>query len=250
MVQIPLHISAIFIALVFTIAFFIVISLQACGRKATLPTDELNKIFIFATISILFWLVFILVVAERGILNNFHSMPPRIFIVTLPIILLILLLFLSPKFLRLTDHLNPFWLIYPQCFRIIMELILWLLYRYHIVPRQMTFEGWNFDILAGLTAPFVAYYCFRKQKWSPIVAIIWNFGGLLLLANIIIISMLSTPYPFRYFMNEPANTIIFNFPFVWLPSFVVPFALLLHLLSLRRLFRKNAAGEVITSVSV
>jgi len=69
--------------------------------------------------------------------------------------------------------------------------------------------------------------------------LLWNIVGLLVLANIVVVAVLSTPYPFRYFMNEPGNTIVFNFPFVWLPSFVVPFALLLHLISIRRLIAKK-----------
>ena len=60
--------------------------------------------------------------------------------------------------------------------------------------------------------------------------------GLLLLGNIAAIAVLSTPLPFRFFMNEPANTIVFNFPFVWLPVFVVPFAALLHVLSIKKIW--------------
>ena len=134
------------------------------------------------------------------------------------------------------EQVDQFWLIYPQSFRIVVELILFLLYRYKAVPVQMTFEGLlNFDILAGLTAPFVAYYCFRKKTWSPRVALVWNIISLMLLINIMVIAALSTPYHFRYFMNEPVNIIPFYFPFVWLPTFVVPFAFFLHVLSIKRL---------------
>jgi hypothetical protein len=87
----------------------------------------------------------------------------------------------------------------------------------------------------------VAYYCFNKKSWSPKVAIVWNIAGLLLLANIVVIAILSTPFPFRVFMNDPANTIVFYFPFIWLPSVAVPFALLLHLISLRRLLHDQRA---------
>ena len=104
----------------------------------------------------------------------------------------------------------------------------------------MTFEGRNFDILVGITAPFIAYYCFVKKSWPLKVALVWNIAGVLLLANIVIVAVLSTPYPFRQFMNEPANTVIFSFPFVWLPGFVVPFALLLHLIAIRRLWGVKA----------
>jgi hypothetical protein len=43
-------------------------------------------------------------------------------------------------------------------------------------------------------------------------------------------------------MNEPANTVIAYFPFVWLPGFVVPVAYTLHLLSIKKcLLEKRGA---------
>jgi hypothetical protein len=164
-------------------------------------------------------------------------MPPHLLLVVLPPLVFILFILNAKPFNDLTEQFNVFWLVYAQSFRILMEFILWLLYRNHIIPVQMTFEGRNFDVLVGLSAPFVAYFCFVKKTWSPKVALYWNFAGLLFLANIVGVAILSTPYPFRAFTNEPANTVVFGFPFVWLPAFVVPFALLLHLISIRRLWK-------------
>jgi hypothetical protein len=238
MPSIPLHISALFIALVFGIAFLVVIGVQACGTRLNLPFEERRKNFTASIIVVLGWLIFTMLMATSGFLLDFTSMPPRILIVTLPPVILIFIIFFSKKFDALIQPLDNFWFIYPQSFRILIEFILWLLYKYKAIPVQMTFEGRNYDLLAGITAPIIAYYCFNKNIWSPKVALIWNFVGLLLLGNIIIIAILSLPYPFRYFMNEPANTIVFSMPFVWLPSVVVPFAFLLHLLSIKRLLKQ------------
>lgn len=234
----PLHVSALFIMLVFGIAFFYFISVYATGRKMNLSAGEAGRNIFMSILCIFGWLMFTLVLTLTGILQNFDSMPPRILIVVLPPLFAIVLLVTSKKFMALSDQLNHFWLVYPQSFRIIVELILWMLYRYGMVPQQMTFEGRNLDVLTGLSAPFVAYYCFRKKTWSPKVALVWNIVGVLLLLNIVVVAVLSTPYPFRYFMNEPANRVIFGFPFVWLPGFVVPFALFMHVLSIHRLLRR------------
>jgi hypothetical protein len=243
MPQIPLHISALFIALVFIIAFMIIITVQACGTRLNLPFDRRRKNLSMAIIVIMIWLMFTLIIALSGYLFDFKGFPPKILLVIAPPFVFILVLFFSNEFHELTSPLGNFWFIYPQCFRILMEFILWKLSRYNVIPVQMTFEGRNFDILTGLSAPFIAYYCFNKKTWSPKIALWWNFIGLMLLCNIVVTAMLSTPYSFRIFMNEPANTIIFGFPFVWLPSFVVPFALLLHLLSIRKLLRTGADAE-------
>jgi hypothetical protein len=102
----------------------------------------------------------------------------------------------------------------------------------------MTFEGRNWDILVGLTAPLVALVLTRKPLLG--FAKLWNIAGLLILGNIVGVALLSAPLPFRVFLNEPANTIIAEFPFVWLPSVLVPIAYTLHLLSWRQLMRRAA----------
>jgi hypothetical protein len=243
MPQIPLHISSLFIVLVFIIAFMIIITVQACGTRLNLPFDRRRKNLSMTIIVIMVWLVFTLIIALSGYLLDFKSMPPKILLVTIPPVIFILLLFFSKEFLELISPLSNFWFIYPQCFRILMEIILYDLFRYNVIPVQMTFEGRNFDILTGLTAPFIAYYCFNKKIWSPKLALIWNFVGLILLLNIVVTAILSTPYPFRAFMNDPANTIVFGFPFVWLPAFVVPFSFLLHVLSIRKLLKNEKESE-------
>ena len=237
MPHIPLHISALFISLVFAIAFLILIAVYVSSNRANLPEEEKRNNFISAIVIIAAWLIFTLIMSVSGFLNDYDSMPPHLLLVVLPPLLFFAILFMAKPFNDLTEQFNVFWLVYAQSFRIIVEFILWLLYRYHIIPEQMTFQGLNFDVMIGLTAPFVAYFCFVKKTWSPKVALVWNFAGLLLLGNIVAVALLSTPYPFRVFTNEPANTLVFSFPFVWLPAFVVPFALLLHLISIRRLLK-------------
>jgi hypothetical protein len=238
MPNIPIHISSLFIALVFGISFMIIIAVQVCNKRLNLPFDESRKNLAVSIIVLLAWLLFTLIIAMSGYLTDYSDKPPHILLVTLPPLVIFVLLFQSKSFHEFCAPLDNFWFVYPQAFRILVEFILWLLYRYQVIPVQMTFAGGNYDILTGLSAPFIAYYCFSKKSWSPKVALVWNFAGLLLLVNIVTIAMLSTPYSFRHFTNEPANTIPFYFPFVWLPSVVVPFALLLHLLSIKRLLAK------------
>ena len=98
----------------------------------------------------------------------------------------------------------------------------------------MTFEGRNLDILSGITATLVAFLVYRKKLSRPLT-IAWNVACLGLLANIVITAILSLPTPFRVFMNEPTNTIVAEFPIVWLPALLVPLAYGLHFLSIRQL---------------
>jgi hypothetical protein len=60
---------------------------------------------------------------------------------------------------------------------------------------------------------------------------------MVLLLNIVVIAILSMPTPLRHFHNEPANTFIAYFPYIWLPAFLVQVALFGHLLVFRWLRR-------------
>jgi hypothetical protein len=102
----------------------------------------------------------------------------------------------------------------------------------------MTFEGRNFDVLSGLTAPLIAFLAFRNQLPKSVL-IAWNLICLGLLINIVTVAVLSMPTPFRYFMNEPANTIVAQFPISWLPTFLVPLAYMLSFISIRQLTLKK-----------
>jgi hypothetical protein len=108
-----------------------------------------------------------------------------------------------------------------------------MLFLQNLLPIQGTFEGRNFDILVGLTAPLLVFLI-NRYSLSKNWIIIWNIGGLILLFNIVGVALLSLPTPFRKFMNEPSTTIVATFPYILLPGLLVPLAYGLHFLSLRQ----------------
>ena len=101
----------------------------------------------------------------------------------------------------------------------------------------MTFEGRNFDIIIGVSAPLIAYFSYNKKVWPKIVPLLWNLAGILLVTNVLLTGLLSVPGPMRKFFNEPANTMIAYFPFIWIAALIVPFAYLLHILSIKQIMR-------------
>jgi hypothetical protein len=123
--------------------------------------------------------------------------------------------------------------------RVPVEITLYLLYQHHLVPASMTFEGRNFDILSGLTAPFIYYLAARRTNFSRPVLIIWNIAALALLLNIVATAILAFPSPLQTIAFDQPNRAITFFPYVWLPSFVVPAVLYAHLAALRILFAQT-----------
>jgi len=123
--------------------------------------------------------------------------------------------------------------------RIPVEIVLWQLFLYGSVPRIMTFESINLDVLSGLTAPFAAWIGFAGGRVRRKFLIVWNFAALALLANIVFHAVLSVPSPIQRYGFEQPNIAVLHFPYVWLPAFIVPAVLAAHVWCLRELFRKE-----------
>jgi hypothetical protein len=193
-----------------------------------------TSVLYLVILGMLSWLAGLLVLSNEGFFAEFEKMPPRIMLALAVPLGTILFLTFKRSFGELLDGISPAALIYLQAFRILVELVLWLLYKDGICPKQMTFEGWNFDVLAGITAPIIAWLAFGGGRKNKTLAIVWNIVGLGLLMTIIVIAILSFP---QIGLLTPPNRMIAYWPMIWLPGFVAPFALMLHLFSLRQLLR-------------
>lgn len=194
---------------------------------------------------LIIWLTFQAVLTLNDIYKtNTNSFPPKIMLTgIIPAILIIILLFVTSKGRQFIDSLPLKNLTYLHVVRIPVEIVLYWLFLNKAVPELMTFEGRNFDILAGITAPFIAYFGITKQKISKNGIIIWNIICLGLLANIVVNALLSAPSPIQKFAFEQPNIAILNFPFSWLPTFIVPLVLFGHLISIRQLLKQKTIGQ-------
>ncbi|MFT5229847.1 MAG: hypothetical protein ACJAZG_002281 [Granulosicoccus sp.] len=186
-------------------------------------------------------LLIITILTAQGIagLNEFFlnigTTPPRFILLGLPPLLMIAWLFLSKKGKVFLGKLNQEWMTILHIVRIPVEITLYLLFIYKNVPELMTFAGRNFDILAGITAPFIFYLGYKKDSLSKSIKIGWNVISLLLLLFIVFNAVLSFPSSFQQFGLDQANRGMLHLPYLWLPGFVAPVVLLCHLATLRQL---------------
>lgn len=184
------------------------------------------------------WLIIQAILALKNTYNT-DALPPKIILFgILPMVIAIVSLFVSVKGRTFIDSLPLERLTYLNLIRIPVEIGLYLLYLNKVVPEIMTFEGRNFDILAGITAPFIAWYGIRRGKLSPKLILLWNVICLALLINIVFTALLSAPSPLQKFAFDQPNIALPNFPFVWLPTLIVPIVFFGHLVSIRQLLRK------------
>ncbi len=229
------------IVLVLGLLVLMYLGLRHGLRQLNSSEGQVKKYLYYVLVGTICWLLILAGLASLDFFTDFQQLPPRIFLAFVPPFMLMLCLVFSSKFTRLLQHIPPAWLIYIQSFRLLMELSLWLGFLAGAVPFQMTFEGFNFDIVTGVTALLAAPLFFGRGRFLFFETIIWNISGMLLLFNIVLISIISTPSPLRIFFNEPANTMIANFPFIWIPGFIVPFALAMHLFSIRQMIASKRA---------
>lgn len=222
MEQLPIYINIVFIIT----TFFAVVLLYMAGNH--------SKTMILIIVS---WLALQAITGLSGFYTFTRGTPPRFALLLLPPVIFVIMLFFTKKGRGAMDNFDVKKLTLYHIVRIPVELTLYWLYQHKAVPGLITFEGRNFDILCGLTAPIIYYLGYVKHVLGRYVLIAWNIACLLLLANVVITAVLSAPLPFQQFALDRPNIALFYFPFVWLPGFIVPAALFAHLVTLRRLVR-------------
>ncbi len=230
MENLPLYVSIIF---VFTTCLTLFIFYKAANYSKTVLAV------------ILVWMIAHSILGLRGFYKVTDTLPPRFFLLIAPPLLLITVIFFTASGKRFIDNLNLKYLTLLHTIRVLVELVLLWLFLHKAVPQIMTFEGRNFDIISGLTAPVIFYFGFIKRTLSNKILLLWNFICLGLLINIVAIAVLSAPFSFQQLAFDQPNIALLYFPFIWLPCCIVPLVIFSHLAAVRQLLfnvRKTTAN--------
>lgn len=234
MIDLPIYIPLVFgLTVVLTLFFFY----QVLNRS----TDETIKKRPGIIIAILLaWILLQSFLAYKNFYNTgTKDFPPRFMIAVGPMLLTIVILFITKKGRRFMDSLPLINITWLNIVRIPIEIVLYWLFLNKAVPGLMTFAGRNYDILSGITAPLIVYFCFTKHGIHKNILLLWNIIALCLLINIVANAVLSAPFSFQKFAFDQPNIAVLNFPFILLPAFIVPAVLFGHLVSIRQLLLKN-----------
>ena len=203
-------------------------------HKSELSRSNVRRI----SIVLIAWLLIQMVIAISGFYaTNTTSLPPRFFLALSPPLILMICLFLFENGKAFMDKLPLYEVTWVNVVRIPVEFVLYWLFLQGTVPELMTFAGRNFDIIAGLTAPFVAYFGFRRKNMGRKILLLWNILMLALLLWIVVNAMLSAPIAFQQFAFDQPNIAVFYFPYNFLVAFIVPAVIFGHLVSIRQLSR-------------
>jgi hypothetical protein len=231
----------------FTALAFVLIVMLAGGvmwssRRAGINQREAGIHGTIALALAALWLAVTSTLASRGVLH-FDAPPTMAGLIAATFALVIGFSF-SRAGTRLTMQLPLAALVGFQGFRVAVELLMHQAYKQGLMPVQMSYSGRNFDIISGATALLLGVWLATGHRSMRIIAL-WNLLGIGLLANILIVALLSAPTPLRVFTNEPANVWITQSPWVWLPTVMVAMAVLGHVAVYRRLRAEHAAARAI-----
>ena len=188
---------------------------------------------------ILAWMLFQATISLTGFYQISNSIPPRFLLLIGPGIIISILLFVTKWGKEFIDKLDLKTLTIMHSIRIPVEITLYFVYLTGLIPVLMTFEGNNFDIISGITAPLIFYFVFIVKKLNRTALLIWNILCSGLLLNVVVIALLSAQTPFQKLAFDQPNIGVTFFPFVWLPSVVVPIVLIGHLAAIRQLLKMN-----------
>ncbi len=138
----------------------------------------------------------------------------------------------------------PLWaLVLSQAFRLPLELAMHQAAVDGVMPMELSFSGYNFDVVTGSGAVVVGLLLWRGAlSPSLLKGVVWTWivVGIAALCAIVAIALLSSPMV-RFFGDDPAhlNTWVVHVPYDWLPAVLVVNAVAAHVVVTRALLRRS-----------
>jgi hypothetical protein len=188
------------------------------------------------------WIAAFTLIANSGALTNFDRTPPPMAMMIVGVLLVSIAIAFS-SYGRNGMALPLVSLIGLQAFRLPLELVMHHGVTLGIVPVELSYSGYNFDIGTGIGAAVIAIAMSRGVAVPRSVIWAWNLYGLACLAAIFVIAILGSPMVHR-FGTSPAhlNTWVLFAPYVLVPAALVLTALSAHIIITRKLLSERASA--------
>jgi len=213
----------------------LVFGLNHSLKKAAWTLPERRSAVWSGVILIAFFYAAALIPSRLGFYGGTASRIPTIqYGLLIPIALGILFYLRWPSFRHVVRTIPQPWLVGVQLFRV-AGLIFLILLADGKLPAQFAMPAGIGDVLVGLAAPFVALATARGWRYSNALMRTWNLLGLADLVVAVGTGFLTSRSPLQLLALDHPNELIGRYPLVMIPVFLVPIAILLHLVSLQRL---------------
>jgi hypothetical protein len=222
---------AAFVAILVAVVMAVLAGIFIAYRR-TEPGRALAKSL---TLSLLvgLWLGMVAGVVQSGTLQNlpFNGLP----FFFAGVLAVSILAGLSPAARRMAHALPLAALVGFQAFRLPLELVLHDWSGSGTIPETMTWTGKNWDIVSGIVALLAAPLANRRRgvAWGA------NIVGIVLLANVIRVAVLSSPLPIGWNVSPPL-LLALHLPYALIGPVCVGGALAGHLVLTRALLARPA----------
>ena len=211
----------------------------AAGAALQEPMNRRVRVALVTAAASAVWLTLWYQVAATGALQDFEARPAPMFLVFPATGGMGIIIGFSRWGDRLLKGLPIGVLILAQSFRLPLEWVMHEAALQKIMPMQMSWSGYNFDVLTGAAALVIGVLALLKKapRWLMWA---WVAMGFVTLVTVVAIGLASTPV-FHAFGTEPEqlNTWLAEAPYVWLPVVMVAFALGGQILVVRSLLKES-----------
>ena len=146
-----------------------------------------------AIIVFLAWLLYADILGYKGVVAS-HFPPGPAFLLVPVAVFLAGFVARNPGVKEFASKVPAALLIGLQVYRVLVEIVLHGLYQNGLIPRMLTFEGANFDILIGLSAPAIAWL-YASHRISDTAVRVWSWVGIAMLLNVVIRFVLTFSRP-------------------------------------------------------
>ena len=220
-----------------TLIFLLIIGNKAI--KSTSGNRGKDRIILYS--GLLFWQIYIFIVCWTGFLKSYEFPPRFALLLILPLFIFTGVFLYKNRNKKWIQAIPEHWVVYFQSFRILVETLFVFSVIEGVLNYHVTIEGFNFDMIFGITAPFVAFsaYSSSKKLISKKGVVLWNYLGLVVLSSVIFVFVTCIYVPGIYGSDVPLLPLVsMEYPYVLIAGFLMPVAVFLHVLSLVQLTRK------------
>ncbi|MFK7785416.1 MAG: hypothetical protein AB8B56_09885 [Crocinitomicaceae bacterium] len=230
---------SIYILFTAIVVLLVLLSYRQVLQRMAIPARERSRKFLTASVVMFSWIAYVIVISLTDLLKDL-SLPPKFpLLIFLPLIIGFTLFYRRSRNSAVIKGIPKTWPVYFQSFRIVVELILLYTFYANIIPESATFEGLNFDVLMGVSAPFVAYLVVRKNG-SRAFQYLWNVLGICMVLFVAFIVASSIYFPGIWGSKVPLVSMKFiEMPYILLAGFLAPIAIFMHVVSLVQLRQRT-----------
>jgi hypothetical protein len=221
----------------------VIVGVSRALKRSKWP-DRRRRLAVHTTAVVMVgWFAVAVTLASLGIYGATAGQFPTIeFGIVIPILLGGLMIWRWPALSQLIDAVPRHWMIAVQVYRVEGVTFL-ILYASNLLPGLFALPAGAGDVTVGLLALAIGIGASRGRQLRSRTVLRWNLLGIADLVVALTTGFLTTPSPLQKFAFDHPNELISVFPMVLIPTFLVPLAILLHIISLIQLRRATTQPD-------